>query len=329
MLLCCLDSRFTQQELPACKPILTPMVVMAAFISIGVVFIPIGLVTFSESEAVVEVVDRYDRGCIPSNYTSDKQRTAFIQDEQTEKTCLRNIIVPKKMKQPIFIYYELDDYYQNHRRYVKSRSDKQLQSPASESETTSCSPEGEKNNKPIVPCGLIAWSLFNDTYAFSLKDKALPVNRKNIAWLSDRNKKFGSNVYPKNFQSGDLIGGGKLNESIPLNQQEDLLVWMRTAALPHFRKLYGRIEVDLEANDQITVEIGNNYNTYSFGGKKSIVISTTSWIGGKNNLLGAAFITVGAVSFFCAISFIVMYMIRPRQYGDPAYLSWNRNSAEN
>ncbi|KAG9158561.1 hypothetical protein Leryth_024982 [Lithospermum erythrorhizon] len=304
------------------------MVVITSFISIGVLFVPIGLVTFSASQAVVEVVDRYDIDCIPLNYTSDKERVAFIQNGQIKKACVRNIIVPKKMKQPIFIYYEIDDYYQNHRRYVESRSDKQLRFPESESDTKSCSPESENNDGSIVPCGLAAWSLFNDTYAFSLKDKALPVNRKNIAWFSDRNKKYGSNVFPKNFQSGDLVGGGKLNESIPLNEQEDLLVWMRTATLPNFRKMYGRIEVDLEANEQITVEIENNYNTYSFGGKKSIVISTTSWVGGKNNLLGVAYLTVGAVSFLFAFSFIIMYMIRPRQYGDPDHLSRNKNTAE-
>ncbi len=53
-----------------------------------------------------------------------------------------------------------------------------------------------------------------------------------------------------------------------LNLQEELLVWMRPAALPVFRKLYGRIESDLEANEKIKVEIQNNYNTYSFKGKK-------------------------------------------------------------
>jgi hypothetical protein len=37
-----------------------------------------------------------------------------------------------------------------------------------------------------------------------------------------------------------------------LSEQEDLIVWMRRAALPTFRKLYGKIEVDLEVNDEIT-----------------------------------------------------------------------------
>ena len=30
------------------------------------------------------------------------------------------------MKQPIMVYYQIDNFYQNHRRYVKSKSDKQL-----------------------------------------------------------------------------------------------------------------------------------------------------------------------------------------------------------
>ncbi|KAG6777332.1 hypothetical protein POTOM_017151 [Populus tomentosa] len=238
-------SRFTQQELSACKPILTPGWVISSFIVIGVVFIPIGLASLFASEHV-----------------------------------------PKHMKSPVFIYYELDNYYQNHRRYVKSRSDAQL---------------------------------------FSVKNEVLDVSKKNIAWKSDQENKFGSDVYPKNFQSGSLIGGGKLNSSIPLSEQVDLIVWMRTAALPTFRKLYGKIERDLPANTTITVIIQNNYNIYSFGGKKKLVLSTTSCLGGKDNFLGGAYLFVGGLCLFLAVCFILVYVLRPRPIGDPSYLSWNRN----
>ncbi|KAF8389630.1 hypothetical protein HHK36_024149 [Tetracentron sinense] len=304
-------SRFTQQELPACKPILTPGWVITTFIFIGIVFIPIGLASLFASERVVEIVDRYDKHCVPTNYS--KSMLAYIQSGETNKTCTRSLIVPKHMKSPVYVYYQLDNFYQNHRRYVKSRSDKQLRSKASEKDTSSCSPEGTiSNGSAIVPCGLIAWSLFNDTYGFSVKNKVLDVSKKNIAWKSDQDHKFGSDVYPKNFQSGSLIGGAKLNASIPLSEQVDLIVWMRTAALPTFRKLYGKIEVDLEANEKITVVIQNNYNTYSFGGKKKLVLSTTSWIGGKNDFLGIAYLTVGGLCLFLAICFILVYVIKPR-----------------
>lgn len=103
-------------------------------------------------------------------------------------------------------------------RYVKSRSDAQLWSRKSENETSACDPEGTTSDgSPIVPCGLIAWSLFNDTYTFSLNSKVLEVSKKNIAWKSDRDHKFGDDVYPKNFQSGGLIGGARLNASIPVS----------------------------------------------------------------------------------------------------------------
>ncbi|XWS16001.1 hypothetical protein CRYUN_Cryun34aG0049300 [Craigia yunnanensis] len=109
---------------------------------------------------------------------------------------------------------------------------------------------------------------------------------RNIAWKSDRNHKFGKNVYPFNFQNGTLIGGGRLNPRIPLSDQEDLIVWMCTSALPSFRKLYGRIEEDLDADDVVVVHLMNNYNTYNFGGKKKLVLSTSSWLEGKNDFLG-------------------------------------------
>ncbi|KAI3982983.1 hypothetical protein MKX01_010466 [Papaver californicum] len=317
-------SRFTQQELPACKPILTPGWVIATFIVVGIVFIPIGLASLFASQRVVEIVERYDSDCVPANFS--KNKLGFIQSRETNKTCTRNIIVPKRMKSPVYIYYQLDNFYQNHRRYVKSRSDKQLRSTAYDHETSTCDPERTTpNNEPIIPCGLVAWSLFNDTYGFSVDNKSIDVSKKNIAWKSDRDSKFGKDVFPKNFQDGGLIGGAKLNASIPLSDQEDLIVWMRTAALPNFRKLYGRIETDLEADTKITVVIQNNYNTYSFGGKKKLVLSTTSWIGGKNDFLGIAYLTVGSLCLFLAVCFIVVYVVKPRPLGDPSFLSWNRN----
>lgn len=87
---------------------------------------------------------------------------------------------------------------------------------------------------------------------------------------------------------------------------------MRTAALPTFRKLYGKIEADLEPDDKLTVVIENNYNTYSFGGKKKLVLSTTSWIGGKNDFVGIAYLTIGGLCLFLAIGFAVLHLLCPR-----------------
>lgn len=54
-------------------------------------------------------------------------------------------------------------------RYVKSRSDMQLIDKGN-SGTNLCAPEEfyNKTSNLITPCGLIAWSFFNDTYTVSL-----------------------------------------------------------------------------------------------------------------------------------------------------------------
>lgn len=107
-------------------------------------------------------------------------------------------------------------------RYVQSRSDKQLRDPGSERDTSSCKPEDNWNGQPVVPCGLIAWSLFNDTYNFTLNKKQVAVNKVGISWKSDREHKFGKNVFPKNFQKGNFTGGKSLNEKVPVSQNQYL-----------------------------------------------------------------------------------------------------------
>lgn len=79
--------------------------------------------------------------------------------------CTISIVVEKEMKAPVYVYYELSNFYQNHRRYVKSRSDPQLAGTIFTSESASgmvdCDPlRTAQSGKVLHPCGLVANSYF-------------------------------------------------------------------------------------------------------------------------------------------------------------------------
>lgn len=60
----------------------------------------------------------------------------------------------------VYLYYKLTNFYQNHRRYIRSRNDQQLRGKLGE--VAECNPiKTGINGTPVAPCGLIANSLFN------------------------------------------------------------------------------------------------------------------------------------------------------------------------
>ena len=84
---------------------------------------------------------------------------------------------------------------------------------------------------------------------------------------------------------------------------------MRTAGLPNFRKLWGKIEKDLPKGDY-TLKINNNYPVKSFDGSKYFVLSTTNVFGGTNYFLAICYIVVGALCISFGIVFFIAYMGR-------------------
>jgi len=297
---------FKQQQLKAWQPILTPFPVIVTFLVVGIVFIPIGVVLLVSSDEVQEVMKRYDD--VPACDSGKCSITLTITDT---------------MEQPVFLYYRLENYYQNHRRYVKSRNDPQLRGDivTSYSSIEDCDPIKSKDDSDspenfYLPCGLIAWSMFNDTFVFKKNDGnnsvIIPLRKKGIAWASDVDKKFNN---PPIEAPGIRV--------IADFEDEDFIVWMRTAGLPNFKKLYRIIDEDLAPGDYI-VDIENNYPVKDFDGRKFVVLSTATWIGGKNPFLGWAYIVVGIICFVQGVIFALKHKISPRKLGDTKYLDWSR-----
>jgi len=99
---------------------------------------------------------------------------------------------------------------------------------------------------------------------------------------------------------------------------------MRTASRPVFRKLYGVINQDLEKDDRLGVSVLNLYNTYLFGGKKKLVLATTTFLGGRNHTIALAYIVSGSISLFFGIVYLLLHIQLPRDFGDERFLSWRR-----
>lgn len=144
---------------------------------------------------------------------------------------------------------------------------------------------------------------------------AVSLRKQGIAWPSDVQQKFKNPTDPL---------PANMVRVIPDLTDEDFIVWMRTAGLPDFNKLYRIIDTDvLPGNYQFVIQNSirvspvlkfPDYPVESFKGAKYLHLSTTSWLGGKNPFLGYAFIIVGVLCIVFGAVFAIKHRISPRYY---------------
>lgn len=264
--------------------------------------------------------------------------------------------IPDRMSPPVLLYYQLTNFYQNHRRYVQSFDQDQLKGTFRDNSSiagSDCDPlrTGHLNTdsdpeKAYYPCGLIANSLFNDTFmnpvllnvageTGNAPNITYNMTNEGIAWSSDADL-YGDSPYtadqvlpPPNWRAQYPDG---YNDEFPipnLKTWEEFQVWMRTAGLPTFSKAALR-------NDAEVMEIGRyemiiydcrlstdcmpcfadltltDFPVTIYDGTKSILISTRTVMGGRNPFLGIAYIVVGGICIVLGALFTVTQLIKPR-----------------
>ena len=287
------QSRFKQQRLPAWRPVPTITSIFLIFFLFGIIFNIFGIILLVYSKKIRTI--EYD-------YTNCNL------DENETNICYINETINKTINKPVYIYYQLDGFYQNSRRYVKSKNLDQLRGKSDSTEDcdhfetndkmellNDISINGKKLNMSdkAIPCGLIAKTFFNDTYNFSINNENITVIETGISYDNDRK------LYKNNYEDRQWFD----------MTNEHFIVWMRPAGLPNPRKIWGKIDRDLKEGDNIIITIENNYPNDSFDRKK-IILSNVTNLGGNNTFLGTTYIVFGCLSILCSIIFPIGYKIK-------------------
>lgn len=362
-----IENAFTQQRLRAYNPVLTAKTVIPLLILIAVVFVPLGAAMWLASDRIQDFAIDYSHcetmantdtwSPIPQKYLTlnfntktrdikhmpqwklDTDDSQQFRDER--QVCRIQFEVPNDVKGPIYFFYRLHNFYQNHRRYAKSFSEDQIEGKAaSESDIKdtvgqNCEPLSMHGDKKIYPCGLIANSMFNDTYSPTLRavngtSEDYKLTAKGIAWKSDANRfkktkyDYRDIVPPPNWYKWFPEGYNATN--VPdVSKWEEYQNWMHTAALPTFNKLALRNDHDALKAGIYEATIGLHFPVLPYEGKKYIYISQRSVIGGKNYFLGISWMAGGGVCFLLGVVLLVVNAIKPRRTGDVSLLSWNQD----
>lgn len=192
--------------------------------------------------------------------------------------CSLQFNIPDNLNPPVLLYYRLTNFYQNHRRYVKSLDSDQLKGTAvSNKSLGACDPlDTDPTGRPYYPCGLIANSLFNDsignpvqlnTHYSNAPNITYNMTENGIAWSSDA-ALYGPTQYnysqiavPPNWYLRWQNGYSAESPPPVLKTDYAFQVWMRTAGLPNFSKLAKRNDNETMQCSTYQVDIDNSMSS--------------------------------------------------------------------
>jgi hypothetical protein len=178
--------KLLQQKIPSLQIVYTPTCVGSTFFLSGILSLMLGLVLYFYSAQVIEVNGTY----------AGKSRSPCLDVSNTP--CVLSVEIEKDIPGPAYFYYTLTNFYANHRRFVNSRSDVMNRGTFDESDPTlrkdgstlveTCEGFNSYNvnytSQRIVyyPCGLVARSLFNDSFQLvDSNNTAVPWSKKRIS----------------------------------------------------------------------------------------------------------------------------------------------------
>ncbi|XP_068016773.1 cell cycle control protein 50C-like isoform X2 [Melanerpes formicivorus] len=290
------NTAFKQQRLPAWKPRLNIATVLSSFFLSGAFCLSVGVCLILSANSVREIQIDYSDQC--SECSKLRENSS---NWNKECTCSANFTLEEGIRGDVFMYYGLQNFYQNHRQFMISRSDAQLLGQNANI-PKNCAPFATyQNGTPMAPCGAIANSMFN-----------VPLLKTGNCWWTDKNVKFRN---PESYNLSSAFAGTArppywqkpvyaLDEEDERNNgylNEDFIIWMRVSAFPTFRNLYRRVLRVRQFADGLpagnyTFFISYNFPVSKFKGRKHVILSTVVWSGGSSLFLGIAYVVTGSAA---------------------------------
>ncbi|KAL2134293.1 hypothetical protein VTI74DRAFT_550 [Chaetomium olivicolor] len=371
------NTAFRQQRMRAWQCVLTPKLIVTIFSVLAAIYLGFGAYLTYLAHTVRDIRIDYtdcnatapnEFGPMPDKYITahfaktdssfDPYKADWMKEERevqvanytaTRSFCRVRFNIPEDLKPTISFFYNLENFYQNHRRYVNSFNAKQLLGDAVDGRTindSTCDPithDPLGSGKIVYPCGLVANSIFNDTFSPPVlltvpdsneSNRTYPMSTKGIAWPGMKDL-YGETKYsldqivpPPNWYERYKYGYTKENPPPNLKEDEGFQNWMMLAAVPNFFKLYQKNDNDVMLAGKYEVDIEFNFDTTVYKGRKAFVLTTISTMGSRNIWPGIIFLIVGGICLVLDVYFILSFFLwKPRKLGDPSYLSWNQPSA--
>ncbi len=340
-----------QQKFRSFRPLYLPRSSAILCFVIGAVILSTGITVLQLTRSNIEISVQYSGDtCVSTTNGTEICDRVVLASPGSECRCTVNFTVRNPLRGRILFFYGLDEFYMNNRWYFHSRDDAQLAGNAFaiDNPSSSCKPFVYAEKKiPIVPCGSMANSIFNDSFRlfYFSKDGQIEVTmEKDMGLISQ----YGLQKKYKNPSNMSLLAQSARPPywSPELSQKflelgfeyHPLIVWMQPAALPKFRKRYATFHpnstVDFKdglPRGEYQLEVQYRYAVSAFSGKKRFILDTVSWMGPKRHLfLPISYIVLGSIFLILSAIFLILHyfgpMTRVRSASTSSYGSTNHSS---
>ena len=276
-----------QQEMRACRPNFST-------------FPTTCLLIFSTIHLVLAIVVAF------SSYGWKQMRIRYDNICSENATCNVQFEVTRQFQHPVHVYYELTSFYQTHFRFRNSIDYNQLHGEYVTSPDYCYTKTYNEQGELMAPCGLRAFYTWRDQYLFE------PQWNVTLATTWEHEK---GNLYKG--LSTQYTDSQRWLKDVPGYENETLSdnfeIWMRTAAQPHFTKLYAIVNTNIDPGIH-NVTIKKLYPESYYSRERYLVFIHQPVSGGRYSTL------VGINSLICIIHIftaLVTSCLNTRMANDP------------